>query len=67
MRKEQYFPRLCDRQSREEWLKSGAPDARQRARQKVHEILGRSADPVIPEETRRTLRREIEGLDTALI
>ncbi len=67
MREEQYFPRLCDRQTREEWLKSGALDARQRARRKVEEILGRSADPVLPEETRRTLRREIEGLDTALI
>jgi len=39
MRKEQYVPVLSDRLTREEWEKSGSPDARERARQKVMSIL----------------------------
>ncbi len=39
MRREFYFPQLSDRELRENWESAGAPDARQRARERALAIL----------------------------
>lgn len=50
MRSEFFYPRVADRQSREDWEAAGALDARERARQRAKEILAtHRPDPIPPE------------------
>jgi len=67
MRAEQYRPQLSDRDDRSAWEARGAKDARARATDKVREILGGPAEPVIPEEIRGRLMEEIPGLRASVM
>ncbi len=62
MRKEQYVPVLSDRLTREEWEKSGSPDARERARQKVMSILEQPEKFYPSDDVRERIRSEIKGI-----
>jgi trimethylamine--corrinoid protein Co-methyltransferase len=67
MRKEQYQPKISDRTTRKEWLNNGSPDTRNRAMQRVEEILGRPALPVPSSEVMEKIRSEIKGIDKEVI
>lgn len=67
MRKEQFLPKISDRSTREEWLKQGSPDTRQRAMRRVEEILGMPSLAVPPPEVMDRIRSEIKGIDTNVI
>jgi trimethylamine---corrinoid protein Co-methyltransferase len=67
MRREQYSPLISDRSTREEWEKSGSPDARERARQKVLSVLDRPEQSVISPEIRKKIREEIPGIDARYV
>jgi trimethylamine--corrinoid protein Co-methyltransferase len=62
MRSEQYFPELSDRQERGKWKAAGEKDASVRATDKVVEILNKPAEPAIPSDIRKQIKREIPGL-----
>ena len=57
MKTEYVYPRLSDRSRIEEWQAAGGPDIRERARERVREILGDHypvyIDPVVDAEVRR--------------
>lgn len=67
MRKEHYIPRLSDRASRGEWEAAGSPDARERARRKVEEILSPAPSHVPPGEAVDRIRKEIAGIDVNVL
>jgi trimethylamine--corrinoid protein Co-methyltransferase len=62
MRSEQYFPELSDRQERDKWKAAGEKAASVRATEKVVEILNKAAEPTIPSDIRKQIKREIPGL-----
>jgi len=62
MRSEQFFPELSDRQERGKWKAAGEKDASVRATDKVVEILNKPAEPAIPSDIRKQIKREIPGL-----
>lgn len=62
MRSELYFPELSDRNNRATWYAAGAKDAARRATEKVQEILGRPPQPVLADQIRERIKREIPGL-----
>jgi trimethylamine--corrinoid protein Co-methyltransferase len=62
MRMEQYMPTLSDRENRDVWLAAGAKDARQRATEKVREVLNAEPACMIAEDVRRRIISEIPGL-----
>lgn len=62
MRKEQFMPRISDRETRGAWEEQGQSDARARATQRAKQILGRPAEPVLDAELRAELLADIDGL-----
>jgi trimethylamine:corrinoid methyltransferase-like protein len=67
MRKEQFHPKVSDRSTRKEWLNNGSPDTRNKAMQRVEEILGTPALPVPSSEVMEKIRSRIKGIDTNVI
>jgi trimethylamine--corrinoid protein Co-methyltransferase len=61
MRKEHYTPQLSDRNSREDWEALDSQSTWEKASEKVKKIL---REPVnnLPEDIRKKIKREIEGL-----
>lgn len=62
MRKEQYFADFSDRENRAVWEKQGERDARQRATEKVKEILAQHPASCIPKDLRKRIKAEIPGV-----
>jgi trimethylamine--corrinoid protein Co-methyltransferase len=62
MRSELYKPRLSDRENRDRWRDEGARDIRQRAAEKVREILTKPSQSIIPENVRARIKQEIPGV-----
>lgn len=62
MRKEQYFTDFSDRDNRAVWEENGEKDARQRATDRVREILARSLTPCIPTDVKKRIKSEIPGV-----
>jgi trimethylamine:corrinoid methyltransferase-like protein len=62
MREEQYLAQLSDREDRTKWEAEGAKDASVRASERVKELLSQPLIPVISDEIRERLKREIPGL-----
>jgi trimethylamine--corrinoid protein Co-methyltransferase len=67
MRKEQFLPKISDRSTRKEWLSKGSPDTRQKAMQRVKEILGIPSLPVPSSEVMERIRSEIKGVNKKVI
>lgn len=67
MRREQFLPKLCDRSSRKQWINDGGKDTRQRARQRVEEILNARPVTIPPQEIMQKIRSDIKGLDSETI
>jgi trimethylamine--corrinoid protein Co-methyltransferase len=67
MRKEQFLPKISDRSTREEWLGKGSPETRQKAMQRVEEILCMPSLPVPSSEVMERIRTEIRGVDKKII
>ena len=64
MRSELYKPLLSDRENRDRWKDDGAKDIRQRAAEKVREILTKPPQSIVPEEVRERIKREIPGVQS---
>lgn len=62
MRSELYRPQHSDRENRDRWHEEGAKDSRQRAAEKVREILTEPPRSVIPEDVRARIKQEIPGI-----
>ena len=62
MRSEIYKPQLSDRENRERWSDEGARDIRQRASEKVREILTAPPQSIVPEDVRERIKQEIPGV-----
>jgi trimethylamine--corrinoid protein Co-methyltransferase len=67
MRKEQFLPRLSDRENRDTWVSAGARDTRMRATERVRRVLEGPAVPTVPEAVRRQILAEIPGLKTFIM
>lgn len=61
MRTEHYYPRLSNRQSREEWVASGSKDISQAATEKVKELLADHGFS-LPADVRKQVLAEISGI-----
>ncbi|MGQ9666823.1 MAG: trimethylamine methyltransferase family protein [Anaerolineae bacterium] len=62
LRSEFYFPTLSDRESREDWMAAGAKTARDRAREKVRQILQAHQPARWPDDVEKRIRGEIAGI-----
>jgi trimethylamine--corrinoid protein Co-methyltransferase len=62
MRSEQYRPELSNRDNREIWQQTGAKDTRQRAAEKVRQILGAPHASVISNEIRKKIQQNVPGI-----
>jgi trimethylamine--corrinoid protein Co-methyltransferase len=62
MRKEQFQPRLSDRENRAVWSAAGEKSVRTRAAEKTRQILNTPAEPVIADNLRRRIMQEVPGL-----
>jgi len=62
MRTEQFMPELSDRDNRETWNENGARDTRERAAEKVKDILGKPMEAMIPKKNREWIEKEIPGI-----
>ena len=62
MRNEFFFPQVGDRLPREEWVKRGAKDGRERAREIARDILANHKPTPLPPETEMRIRETIPGL-----
>jgi trimethylamine:corrinoid methyltransferase-like protein len=67
MRGEFFQPELSNRDTREVWQEAGARDAKARAAERAREILDSPKDPVIPQEIRERIKRDIPGLAPSII
>jgi len=67
MRKEQYRPVLADRSSRKAWTEGGENDTQERAHRRVEEILNAPVERSVSDELLERIRKEIPGVDTAVI
>jgi len=67
MRSELYKPQHSDRENRDRWQGEGARDSRQRAAEKVQEILARPPQSVIPENVRERIKQEIPGIQSFIM
>jgi len=67
MRREHYIPGMCDRRSREEWLRAGGTDIRERARRRVGEILAGPDKTVMGTAMRKAIRDSIPGVDARFL
>ena len=67
MRKEQFNPRISDRENRTAWEEAGSQDARARADRRAKEILGRTPEPVLESGLRSVLLKEITGLKAEIM
>jgi len=54
--REEWEPRLVDRQSYEKWMESGATSMRDRARAKIDEILGAEPGHILPADVENRIR-----------
>jgi len=54
--REEWEPRLVDRQSYEKWMESGATSMRDRARVKIDEILGAEPRHILPTDVENRIR-----------
>jgi trimethylamine--corrinoid protein Co-methyltransferase len=64
MRSELYKPLLSDRENRDRWKDDGAKDIRQRAAEKVREILTKPPQSIVPEDVRERIKQEIPGVQS---
>lgn len=62
LRSEFFFPRLSDREPRENWEADGASNTRQRARQRAQELLDTHQPLPLPEDVVQRIHAEIPGL-----
>jgi trimethylamine--corrinoid protein Co-methyltransferase len=62
LRSEFFFPRLSDREPRENWEAEGASNTRQRVRQRAQELLDTHQPLPLPEEIVKRIHAEIPGL-----
>jgi trimethylamine---corrinoid protein Co-methyltransferase len=62
MRREQYQPRLSDRDNRSVWQAAGAQDARARATAIARRILDAPLNACLPENVRKRIVEEIPGI-----
>jgi trimethylamine--corrinoid protein Co-methyltransferase len=67
MRNEFFNPLLSDRDLRETWEAEGAKDARARAAQMAQEILDSAKAPVVPDQVREKIGREIPGIEPSIL
>jgi len=67
MRSELYKPQHSDRENRDRWQEEGAKDSRQRAAEKVQEILKGPPQSVIPEDVRARIKQEIPGIQSFIM
>jgi trimethylamine--corrinoid protein Co-methyltransferase len=67
MRTEQYRPELSDRNNREKWENTGALDTKARAAQKVRDLLDQPEQPVLSEDIRSQINKEIPGLQPGVM
>ena len=64
MRSELYKPLLSDRENRDRWKDDGGKDIRQRAAEKVREILTKPPQSIVPEDVRERIKQEIPGVQS---
>jgi trimethylamine--corrinoid protein Co-methyltransferase len=62
LRSEFFFPRISDREPRENWEAEGASNTRQRARQRAQELLDSHQPLPLPEDAVQRIHAEIPGL-----
>jgi trimethylamine--corrinoid protein Co-methyltransferase len=62
LRSEFFFPRISDREPRENWEAEGASNTRQRARQRAQELLDSHQPLPLPEDSVQRIHAEIPGL-----
>ena len=62
MRSEFFFPRVGDRLPREEWVRRGAIDGRERAREIAKDILANYKPTPLWPETEMRIKETIPGL-----
>jgi trimethylamine--corrinoid protein Co-methyltransferase len=62
MRTEQFTPQLSNRDTRDQWLDSGAQDAWQRASAYANKVLTSEPENILPEETRVWIRENIPAI-----
>ena len=62
LRSEFFFPRISDREPRENWEAEGASNTRQRARQRAQEPLDSHQPLPLPEDAVQRIHAEIPGL-----
>jgi len=55
-----FIPEVADRNQRDKWEEKGGLDARERARQRVHEILAKPKRNLIPEDVDKVIRERFE-------
>jgi trimethylamine--corrinoid protein Co-methyltransferase len=67
MRKEQFIPRLSDRENRAVWESTGAKDTRERATERVREIMQQPPLAIIPTDVRQTINQSIPGLKSQIM
>lgn len=62
LRSEFFYPKVSDRLPREEWVKKGAKDARERARDIAKDIIQNHQPKPLPPEVEAKIRETIPGL-----
>lgn len=62
LRSEFFFPRVADRNLREDWEARGSKDTRQRAKEIVADILENRKPTPIPEEIDKKIRETVPGI-----
>jgi trimethylamine--corrinoid protein Co-methyltransferase len=67
MRSELYKPLLSDRENRDRWKEDGAKDIRQRAAEKVRDILTKPPQSIVPEDVRERIKQEIPGVQSFIL
>jgi len=61
-RKELWMPNVTDRSDRTKWTNEGCKDMRQRAKERVKEILSREFHSPLPEDKEKAMKRAIEEI-----
>jgi trimethylamine--corrinoid protein Co-methyltransferase len=67
MKSEALLTRLADRESRDSWEKKGFPDTKERAMQRVREILAHESSAPFGEEVERRIRLQFPDLVPGLL
>jgi trimethylamine--corrinoid protein Co-methyltransferase len=67
IRSEIYNPQLSDRDNRDKWNDAGAKDTRARATEKARELLDMLPEPLLSENTKKTIMAEIPGIHPSIM